>query len=657
MNITANTVASKLFVAFVAASMLVMLATPAKAATATELQAQIDALMAQISALQGKTTPAASSAACTFTKALTVGSQGADVKCLQDYLTPKYFTNAGGSTGYFGSVTAAAVAAWQTANGVMPAAGYFGPVSQAKYAAMMAATPATPGTDDSDDTDDTTSGDLSGEASLDDVTIDSASDDTIDEGQEDAELGVATLSFVDGDAKVTRLDVRLGGADKAWDVYKEVALMVDGDEVARMDASSKSDYISTSGNAGTLRFTGLDLVAQEDEDVEISIVATVEDSVDTLGTYTVALNSLRFVDATDVTSTDDITGELGDTVNITIGNAGGDDELIVKSSSEDPDGTTLELKDDAKSDWYNVFTFDLDTKDSTNDIELTSVDVTLETTGTTSAATFNKLVDDYELVIDGVTIDKLVDMNGVASGNYNDGQTVVLRFDVDGDVTINAGDRVAAELKLKFKSLNTLDEGATIKGSVTGANADDIEAIGGDDLTDSQTSGSATGDVHTLRTSGIDVSDFKGTVNVTTSDTATNSYGEFVMEFDVTAVGSDELYIPLNAASTTATASTSKGAVYKITDSNGNTVTASDSTSASLVIVSGGDDDTAGYVRLDSGDTATLKLTVTFNPTTSGQYGAVLNSVGFAKTAISATSRTTATPSTAFDIDPKQISS
>ena len=114
MNITANTVVSKLFVAFVAASMLVMLATPAKAATAdaAALQAQIDALMAQISSLQGSTAPAASSAACTFTRALTVGSEGADVKCLQDYLTPKYFTNVGGSTGYFGSVSVVAVVVW-----------------------------------------------------------------------------------------------------------------------------------------------------------------------------------------------------------------------------------------------------------------------------------------------------------------------------------------------------------------------------------------------------------------------------------------------------------------------------------------------------------------------------------------------------------------
>ena len=36
--------------------------------------------------------------------------------------------------------------AWQTVNGVMPAAGYFGPISQAKYAMLIAGTVISPGT-------------------------------------------------------------------------------------------------------------------------------------------------------------------------------------------------------------------------------------------------------------------------------------------------------------------------------------------------------------------------------------------------------------------------------------------------------------------------------------------------------------------------------
>src|SRR3989344_1313952 len=81
------------------------------------------------------TTPSAG--ACSFTNDLTMGSKGDDVTCLQNYLTGTgHFSFSGGATGYFGSVTQSAVSAWQAANGVSPAVGYFGSISRAKYASV-----------------------------------------------------------------------------------------------------------------------------------------------------------------------------------------------------------------------------------------------------------------------------------------------------------------------------------------------------------------------------------------------------------------------------------------------------------------------------------------------------------------------------------------
>ncbi|MEK7641156.1 MAG: peptidoglycan-binding domain-containing protein [Patescibacteria group bacterium] len=117
----------------------------------TSLQAQIDALLAQIAALQAQlaTPSASSSAACSFTKDLTLGSTGDDVKCLQQYLNGaghQVSASGAGSPGsestYFGAKTQAAVAKWQAANGVAPAAGYFGKISRAKYSSLAAAAPA-----------------------------------------------------------------------------------------------------------------------------------------------------------------------------------------------------------------------------------------------------------------------------------------------------------------------------------------------------------------------------------------------------------------------------------------------------------------------------------------------------------------------------------
>ena len=626
MNIATNNVASKLFVAFVAAAMLFTLAAPsAKAATADELQAQITALMAQIAALQGAT-PAASSAACTFTRALNVGTSGADVKCLQDYLTPTYFVNAGGSTGTFGPVTAAAVSAWQAANGISPAAGYFGPVSQAKYSALMAATPVTPtpDTDDSDDSDDDSSSDLSGEASLFNMEIDGAADDTIEEGAEDAELAVATFEFSDGDAMITRMDVSVNTAivgTDAWDVLDSVALFVDGDEVARVDASDKDEY--TNEAAGTLRFSGLDIVAMEDEEIEVTIAATLQGSIDSAdqGAFTVAVESMRFIDGTDVTSTETTGQDFDVTEAFTIENAGTDDELIVKTSTSDVDGTTFEVEDDQRSDWYNVFTFDLDTDDSVNDIELTTVVVTVNTAAT---STYAALVDDAELVIDGTTISSVV-VTGTAT-------TAILTFDVDGDVTINAGDRVGAELMLKFKSLAAGDEGATVQGSVTSAQADLIAAEGADDLATTQLSGAATGDVHTLRTAGVNVE--AGTISavVTNGDSAGDDYATYKIQLEVTAFNQD-VYISTNNATSVAKA---------VEDAAGVVVAGT-----STVVIESTGDEVSGAFEITEGSTETLTITVTFDATTAGSAARLnLNTLTFAASAAAATDALTSNDQT-----------
>lgn len=109
----------------------------------TTLLAQIQALQAQLVALQGGSS---AMAACSITRDLTVGARGADVTCLQNALIAKGHLAAGLNTGYFGAMTKAAVMKWQAAAGVTPATGYFGPKSRAAYAAAMPTTPTTPTT-------------------------------------------------------------------------------------------------------------------------------------------------------------------------------------------------------------------------------------------------------------------------------------------------------------------------------------------------------------------------------------------------------------------------------------------------------------------------------------------------------------------------------
>src|SRR3989338_4499884 len=126
----------------------------AQGQTVSELQAQIQSLQALIANLQAQIsgvsggTPSMSSTPCTFTKDLTMGSTGMDVKCLQEYLNSAghmVASSGAGSPGmeseYFGSRTQSAVSKWQAANSVSPSVGYFGPVSRAMYNSLIVVLP------------------------------------------------------------------------------------------------------------------------------------------------------------------------------------------------------------------------------------------------------------------------------------------------------------------------------------------------------------------------------------------------------------------------------------------------------------------------------------------------------------------------------------
>lgn len=74
----------------------------------------------------------------TFTRNLTIGSYGPDVKNLQLFLNDNGYTIAASGAGspgnesqYLGAKTAAALAKWQTANGITPASGFLGPKTRA----------------------------------------------------------------------------------------------------------------------------------------------------------------------------------------------------------------------------------------------------------------------------------------------------------------------------------------------------------------------------------------------------------------------------------------------------------------------------------------------------------------------------------------------
>ena len=125
---------------YIAVILIVSLFAPlfVSAATIEEIQAQIAALFARIQTLQaeldglgtgsgttggttGGTVPTGTSASCpNITRGLGVGSEGADVTALQQYLAsvPGIYPE-GIVSGYFGTLTQAAVQRWQASRGIV----------------------------------------------------------------------------------------------------------------------------------------------------------------------------------------------------------------------------------------------------------------------------------------------------------------------------------------------------------------------------------------------------------------------------------------------------------------------------------------------------------------------------------------------------------
>ncbi|MBP9771826.1 MAG: peptidoglycan-binding protein, partial [Candidatus Pacebacteria bacterium] len=268
------------FVGLVAA--VALFAPKAQAATSAELEAQVQALLAQIASLQG----GSSSAGCyAFTRDLTVGASGADVTALQNYLAMGgYFKVA--ATGTFGPITQAAVSAWQSANGVMPAAGYFGAISRAKYNSMCS----TSSSDDDDDSDDDDFNSGSGEeASLEDFDVKDGDDTSLEEGQEDAEVMEIEFDVEDADVEVQRVEIvassSTGNAEEdPWDVFESATLWMDGEDLVTVDDLDDEDSWDEQATDGeySFRFNGIDTVVSADETAEFVVSVTLQDNLDGL---------------------------------------------------------------------------------------------------------------------------------------------------------------------------------------------------------------------------------------------------------------------------------------------------------------------------------------------------------------------------------------
>lgn len=289
---------NKLFASAVAFTMVLSLvAVPASAQTTAELTAQINSLLAMIAQLQAQIASITTGgyAATTFTKDLTVGSTGAEVSALQQFLVSKGFLTmpAGVAYGYFGSLTKAALAGYQASVGIAPAAGYFGPITRAHLNALTPTT--TPGS--------TTVGAITTpgvEGTLSVSSNNSGLVSTIYEGDENVAILGFNVEAKNSDIAVQRVKLDLGDTTQIYNKIYSKIYVTDGSNVLASSDLNSSTVVKDNGRY-YITLTGFNFVVSKDAKKQVVIKADVMPTIDSTlisQTYTVRLaeNGVRGVD-------------------------------------------------------------------------------------------------------------------------------------------------------------------------------------------------------------------------------------------------------------------------------------------------------------------------------------------------------------------------
>ncbi len=309
------------------AAMVLGFAAPVAAQSVAELQAQIAALMAQLSAMSG-----GASASSAITSDLTVGSTGSQVVALQNSLVSGGYLvmPAGVAPGYFGALTKTAVAKWQAAMG-LPATGYFGPLSRAKFTGSVAGT-TTGGT--------TTGGTVSGTITTPGVegtlTVTSApvSSSTLYEGQSMVTVLAFKAEADLSDIALQRVKLDLGTSNTLYrDVLSKVYLVDDAGKTLASADLNNSTVVRNGSNEYELTMTGFSSVVAKDATRTYMVKADVQGTIDSgdLTSYTIALadNGVRGIDGagidlyspsldTDVTKSITFSASLTDSASLTV---------------------------------------------------------------------------------------------------------------------------------------------------------------------------------------------------------------------------------------------------------------------------------------------------------------------------------------------------
>lgn len=622
-------------------------ATPVQAQSLADLEAQIarlQAILTQLLAGAGGTTV---STGYTYHTNLTIGSRGTDVVQLQQFLVGKGFLTmpAGVAYGYFGPLTQSALARYQASVGIAPAVGYFGPITRGHMNAMGTVVVPPPASDDDDDDDDLAGG-TGSISSISETSRDV--DDEVLEGRSDVQVLGFEIEAEGSDLAISSVRVEFehtgNGSDRLDRYIDEVAIIMDGDVVGMADV----DDFNESNDIYSETIVLDDAVVREDEEntfyVAVSALSNI-DSDDLNEDWTVELDQLRYEDASGAILIESVSG-IEETFTFEDLATSGNLELTVGQGDDDiNDARVVRVSDSSDTNDVEILSFTLEADGS--DIYLDRISFTVDSDG----AGVSEIANTFRLEMEG---DEVGDDVSFSAGSATSRTVTIENLD-DDDVVIDEGDEVSFVL---LADINELDGNFTAGDSLSvQLSADDIEAEdeNGDDVPTGDLRGSAESNDISFASTGIMINSGasdSSSVLTNTSNDSTDDQGRYIINFDVTAF-EDTAYVALTAIPSTSSNPASAGAYVYIEDT-GNTPVGSGVTYATLERISGGS--TSGnFVRINAGQTASLRLTVYYDPATTDVYRAQLHAINFNDTQASGDSQQLAIPETSFQSPSEQV--
>ena len=345
------------------------------------------------------------------------------------------------------------------------------------------------------------------------------------------------------------------------------------------------------------------------------------DTNDATDTWTIDMTSLRFVDATGASISEDPT-VAATTFSFESFATSADTELKITES-----GSANELVNDAHlvnvhatntTDNVPILAFDIEIE-GTSDVTIDDLPITLTSTEA-AGADFDEpgdIITTLRLFADGVEIGS-ESVDGVTAGAVD---TQVVLFD-DLDYDLNGGDTVNFVVKGKFVALSgVLDVGDTIAAAFGETETDlatfDAEDETGENLADADKTGTANSTASEVRDVGFDLKFVSATsvlshaadLTVATDD----DQGTFTIVVDVTAWDGD-IYFD-------GTDPTEAGTdAHDLALSGTETVLASSVRSSTGAVLTG-TLGTTGRYRILEDDTERFEIKVTLRPTAAGDDG------------------------------------